>query len=982
MAIEQNPANGQCVSFLETLDAEDRALNQGNLEPDPDAADYEDARARYQAARLEGDAVEHCSGRGRDFRKLLFARLHYRKRSALCFSGGGIRSATFGLGILQGLASCSLQQKGQRPGLLGEFDYLSTVSGGGYLGSWFSAWATRLARPGTNKLTCCTEEDLVDGPAEVIRQLAHSPDSGFEPEPATVKHLRTYSNYLAPKVGLLSADTWALVNTVVRNIILNWFVLIPLFAAVILAPALAWHLLWLKPETIPHSTLWFLLTAGVFAGALSTAYIGFDLPDGGDAQKPTKWFVLVSFLPLSFAATCLTIFWAWLPHGDPNAPWWNVIACGKEGLCWWHFGIVGALMHGGGMASGLAFVDLKYHRPPRRIGVATALFAALTGFAGGLMAEAITRLAPHAVDAKLTYSRLYASLSFPMLMGVFLVSGMLLVGFTSYITEDEDREWWAFAGGRFLAVAAGWAISAIIVLYAGYVLQWVNGQLSAAFTAITGLSGWAAAKLAASPSTPSGFDEYKSCPIKPSRLQMAKEYGARLLLPVFLILLAMLISAMNFSLLRLINRLPDKIPSFWPPFLKPLGDVSAHVFWLSGFYLAICLIASYFINVNKFSLHGMYRMRLIRAFLGASNTDRHPNLFTNFDSADNMPMCTLTRQKPLHVVNMTLNLVGGNRLAWQQRKAESFTSTRLHTGGSRVGYRESSFYGGRFKETPKALPITLGTAITISGAAASPNMGYHSSPLLGIVMTLFNARLGWWLGNPQAPDNLWKRPGPRFGIRPFIDEALGLTNDQANWLYLSDGGHFENLGLYEMVLRRCRLIVVSDAGADPNFSYEDLGNAVRKIRIDLGIPIQFEPPSLPMSRTGEPTDKFSGQHCAIARILYSAVDGEVQPGTLIYIKASRNGNEPPDVKQYAASNPAFPHQSTAEQFFNESQFESYRRLGLHVIEEICNVSPDAEPKLTLESFQNLAESYACPGPSKSPPEEPPSRELFKVKSAS
>jgi hypothetical protein len=946
----------QCLSFLDALDEEDRALSEESQEPVPDAEAYEAARAAYHSARAKGDAGAFAAAES-VFRKALFARLHYRGRTALCFSGGGIRSATFGLGILQGLAARSLQQEGERPGLLGEFDYLSTVSGGGYLGSWFSAWATRLARPGTNKLTCCTERDRIDGPAEVIRQLSQSPDSSFEPEPATVKHLRTYSNYLAPKVGLLSADTWALVNTVIRNIILNWFVLLPLFAAVILAPALAWRLLWLKPNSIPVSTLWFLLGTGILAGAVSTAYIGYDLPNGGDAQKPAKWFVYFCFLPLSIAAMHLAIFWAWLPHGSPHAAWWDIIGRGKIGLAWWQFGIVGAVMHGGGMAAGLAVVGLKYHRPPRRIGVATALFAALTGFAGGLLTEAITQLAPYGLDGKLTYVRLYMSLAFPAMMGVFLVSGMLLVGLTSYITEDEDREWWAFAGGRFLAVSLGWALAAITVLYGGYVLQWVNGQLSAAFTAVTGMSGWAAAKLAGSASTPSGHDDNKSRPPTLPVRGVLKEYGARVLLPVFLILLTMLFSAVNFSLLRLINHLPLGIPSYWPPFLKPLGDASAHIFWLGGFYIVVCGIASYFINVNKFSLHGMYRMRLIRAFLGASNTNRRPNLFTNFDSADNMPMCTLTHHKPLHVVNMTLNLVGGANLAWQQRKAESFTSTRIHTGACRVGYRPSSLYGGRFREHPKKLPISLGTAITISGAAASPNMGYHSSPLLGIVMTLFNARLGWWLGNPKAPDDLWKWPGPRFGIRPFINEALGLTNDEANWLYLSDGGHFENLGLYEMVLRRCRLIVVSDAGADPAYTYEDLANAIRKIRIDLGIPIEFDPPSLPMSPTGWPTEKFSGQHCAVADILYSAVDGEVPPGTLIYIKASRNGNEPPDVKQYAAANPSFPHQSTAEQFFNESQFESYRRLGLHVIEEICGVTPDSAPQLTLESFRNLVESY-------------------------
>ena len=352
----------ECLSFLDVLDEEDRALSEESHETAPDALAYETARAAYRSAREKGDAAELAVAETA-FRKALFARLHLRGRSALCFSGGGIRSATFGLGILQGLAARSLQQEGTRPGLLGEFDFLSTVSGGGYLGSWFSAWATRLARPGTNKLICCSERDRADGPAEVIRQLAQSPDSSFEPEPAAVKHLRTYSNYLAPKVGLLSADTWALADTVIRNIILNWFVLLPLFAVVILGPALAWRLLWLKPPSIPVSTLCFLLGTGVLAGAVSTAYVGYDLPSGGDAQKPTKWFVLVCCLPLALAAMHFCLFWAWLPYGSPHAAWWDVIGLGKQGLGWWQFGIVGALMHGGGMAAGLVFAGLKYNRP-------------------------------------------------------------------------------------------------------------------------------------------------------------------------------------------------------------------------------------------------------------------------------------------------------------------------------------------------------------------------------------------------------------------------------------------------------------------------------------------------------------------------------------------------------------------------------------------------------------------------------------------
>jgi len=109
------------------------------------------------------------------------------------------------------------------------------------------------------------------------------------------------------------------------------------------------------------------------------------------------------------------------------------------------------------------------------------------------------------------------------------------------------------------------------------------------------------------------------------------------------------------------------------------------------------------------------------------------------------------------------------------------------------------------------------------------------------MLALFNVRLGWWLGNPGkngSPD-YYKSDGPKVAIFPFIAEMFGLTTDDRHYVYLSDGGHFENLGLYEMIRRRCRCIVISDAGCDPNYGFEDLGNAVRKIAIDLGVSIKF-----------------------------------------------------------------------------------------------------------------------------------------------
>src|SRR5262249_22711916 len=137
--------------------------------------------------------------------------------------------------------------------------------------------------------------------------------------------------------------------------------------------------------------------------------------------------------------------------------------------------------------------------------------------------------------------------------------------------------------------------------------------------------------------------------------------------------------------------------------------------------------------------------------------------------------------------------------------------------------------------------ISLGTSLAISGAAVNPNMGYNSSPGVTFLLSLFNVRLGWWLGNPGAAgQSTYKQPGPVFAPRPLVAEALGMTDNMHPYVNLSDGAHFENLGLYEMVLRRCRTIVVSDAGADPSFNFDDLGNAIRKIRNDLGVPIVFD----------------------------------------------------------------------------------------------------------------------------------------------
>lgn len=308
----------------------------------------------------------------------------------------------------------------------------------------------------------------------------------------------------------------------------------------------------------------------------------------------------------------------------------------------------------------------------------------------------------------------------------------------------------------------------------------------------------------------------------------------------------------------------------------------------------------------------------------------------------------LSQARPLHVVNICLNLTSGDDLARQERKGASLTVSPLASGSHLLGYRDTRTYG----------EISLGTAVTISGAAASPNMGYHSSPALAFLMTLFNVRLGWWLGNPGfAGAKTHQRRNPKWSITPFLYEATGNTNERYAYVYLSDGGHFENLGFYEMVLRRCHSIVITDAGADPGYAYDDLGNAIRKIGIDLGIPIRIDEDGIIPPAEQAEKDKLAHKYCAVGRICYSKVDGEnAVDGEFLYIKpVVYKENGPRDVRNYAKISAKFPHESTADQFFSETQFESYRHLGFFATDTIATHKPkppSAPPAWPPESWKH------------------------------
>ena len=214
--------------------------------------------------------------------------------------------------------------------------------------------------------------------------------------------------------------------------------------------------------------------------------------------------------------------------------------------------------------------------------------------------------------------------------------------------------------------------------------------------------------------------------------------------------------------------------------------------------------------------------------------------------------------------------------------------------------------------------------MAISGAAASPNQGFHTSSAVAFLMTVFNVRLGHWCGNTRHP-KAWRWRDPVFSLRYWWAELTGSANERQPFVSLSDGGHFENLGIYELVRRRCRLIVASDAGADPKYAFDDLAEARRKCYTDFGVEFRFKTrvDDIRPPRDGEP----GARHYALAEIVYP---GGAPPGTLVYWKASLTADLPPDLTNYRRTHGEFPHESTADQFFDESQFESYRHLGYEV----------------------------------------------------
>ncbi|WP_280153087.1 patatin-like phospholipase family protein [Piscinibacter sp. XHJ-5] len=860
----------------------------------------------------------------------------------LALSGGGIRSATFALGALQALA---------REKKLASFDYLSTVSGGGYIGSWLSAWIQREGLKTVQDAMGSAESTLIN-------------DVPTANEPKQIAWLRRYSNYLAPRVGIFSLDSLTLAATWLRNFVLN---LVVLLGAICLLFAIPYGMLDLLQRYEPNPRAFGF--AAAWLGFVLFVLVGYNLwHQGLPVGRRRNWLISAPgvvwsvIVPGLIAACCAPV---WLFQSNRNPVEDGTLAAMYMGallvvllLAW--------LVRDAWIARAFPVVLAK-KLVVYLIAGAVALVAGFAALAGLL--EIWRGLG----DASAATHRHLATIAFgpPSVLAALGIATSVFTGLVGRVFFERSREWWSRLNAWFLMLAGLWLAWGLLAFFSLPLVAWVSEHLGA-WSSLIG-TGWIGSLFASLLlRQPEGASQKARV-----RIDTALNAAASVFVIGLLIVTAVAVSAAALALFRSSTKTATVAPApalsfelhtakdtvdykvsavkHEPPDLAPTFRVHAYDIgsfaqvsanrtlltsvwgWIAGLAVVVLLFA-FRVDINKFSLHNMYKNRLVRCYLGASNKRRNEQPFTGLDDHDDLTLVQLRGQRPLHIVNTTLNISQGSNLAWQERKAASFSFTPWYCGFSLAatqgdstsmkveeqwrqrGYCPTEDYASKDIEDPG---FKLGMAMATSGAAVSPNMGRATHPARAFVLTLFNVRLGRWSPNPLG--TRWSRPSPWLGIIPLVQELLGYSNERRSFVYLSDGGHFDNLGLYELIRRQCSVIVVVDAGADSRRQFGDLGESIRKCRIDFGVNIRF--PALQNAKPDDDMCRETGY--AMGTVEYG---NGIADGRILLIKPTMcpSREEPMDVLHYAGKDSTFPHQTTGDQFFDESQFESYRQLGAFI----------------------------------------------------
>jgi len=800
----------------------------------------------------------------------------------LAISGGGIRSATFNLGVLQVFA---------KRGLLRWFDYLSTVSGGGYVGSALSStllYETQVEGGGGDE-------------APLGKSFVHTMGKG---EPQLIKHLRSGRDYLAPG-GL--RDVVRIPAVLLRGIIINLLVVTPLVGLLAVLTAVA-------PPF------------GVFFYSFEST--------GFSAEQLGRGDVILENMAVFFMPTLLVVlaFGLW-------SVLFPLVARFRRRATWavrnrfeLSFSTI-LLLIGGVFVINLlpylyyvVFNGTFEDTPPWRIGAAAIV--AVLPVATSLRAAAARSSSFTRMFDKLKL--LAAGLLGPLiLLSMYLgMSLLVLAPLTTPFGADDSA----------LNVAA-WVLPAELTQETSTILdlggttpysRWANqlwdrvssggnAEREQFYQFLTAALQNSDAELTAS------LRDFKhefgpALALRNTALGMRLFGDNRFLAPLRKDLDA---ETVRWDELLFTDRDsgPGSVLAMARASKALRKDiVLTHSAILLAIMACVILYVGLLVNINKTGLHRFYRDRLSRAYL---YDPRDPE--GRAGSADGLKLSELDASRsggPYHLLNATLNIPATEIADLQGRASDFFMMSPRWCGSSATGYHRTTDFEELWDRD-----TSLATALAVSGAAAAPRMGVDTSPSLALIMTLLNIRLDYWVPNPGELATRFRPsdrvPGPTYLLR----EISGRMTVRTPFVNLSDGGHIENLGLYALLQRRCKYIVVCDAEQDSDMILSSLGKVTAYARMDDGIWIDWGDTLERLKK--DPETGFSEGHWAVGKIHYAN-----KTGRIVYLKSSMCGKEWPDMMAYHAKNPDFPQQSTGDQFFDEEQFEAYRALGYLIAGEL------------------------------------------------
>ena len=849
----------------------------------------------------------------------------------LALSGGGIRSATFSLGVIRALG---------RFGLIPHLDYLSTVSGGSYIGAFL----------GSRFVPQKLRGDLVEDDGQDLLGGAGDPFEGDIGDKA-FEHLRQSGRHLLPgstgdafRLAIILSRNWLAVQIVLGcTLLAAYFLLKPVQAFWLLSPwwktvEAGWAAQGLPPWLWPTSWL--------------TGY-----PLG-------HWLIASPMLPVSVILflCVVALNWAYFhARGNPQMAKMRVQRLFGPSLLI----VVVAALVGLDLAFKPTWIDARLAGLGSSIPGAPGLGVLLTALAGLSLAAYVL--------AEILDFRAHGG------PGGRPAAEMPLA--------QEDR-----VRARITSWAAFFLNFAVLVLVLG-LLDTVAQTIYSRVGELWVPASLGAVAAAAVPAFRQLLTTLPRLATGKSRIASAVRRSGRVL--------ALIVGLLLFSIIALFWAVvahylawrggPIASMEIWvyqdPIHLPQPVDAAILLLLMAGVFVVIAFgIAFSFAFLNLSTYSHFYSTRLRRAYLGASNTDRYKDGFDthSVDADEANDDIGIDRyydprvRGPVHLIQVTINdtASGSSNTVQRDRRGKPLTispagflfpqeSPREQIHGLAFPDRNDS---RAVKNGPDLLPLS--SWVGLSGAAASTGIGQYGSLGLSLLAGLSNVRLGQWWNPGQAALKLSKAKKKEafwhnFVQLRFVDELLGKFpgTDGRRW-YLTDGGHFENTGVYELVRRRVAFIIMCDNGADPEYKFGDLVTLTRRIKIDFDAELTFltdaELDALLGPRTkareafgnlealavDSKGDPRLGPYAALGRIRYqrrpTREDGvyDRNESTLLLIKPRICGTEATDLAAYAKANPPFPQQSTLDQFYDEAQWESHYRLGLLIGETVFSEPAD------------------------------------------